>query len=281
MIIMGQRTISLYQSLNEMKLLLTSLSLLLLFNVASAITDGTNAAPGEFPYFVSLRDGADNWRNHWCGGTIVDEEWVITDAWCCDDPDRFYHVAAGVNDVHNVINEQHYDVIGKYKHPDYNASFPWYNNLCMVHIDGNFTWNAYVQPVTLTADSTNIDTAGGGLIVTSVGLGATAESPAVLAETVQKVDLKVIDHQECNIDYVGSISQKQVCCGDLIDGGDKGSCYADDGGPTVLQGTNELVAMFVYSRGCADNPDSSPYGIYTEMAFYGQWVNDVIANGGL
>ena len=92
----------------------------------------------------------------------------------------------------------------------------------------------------------------------------------------QRVDLNVIDHNVCNEDYLGIISLEQVCLGDAFNPtSGKGACYLDDGGPTVLAGTDDLVAMYINGRGCPNNLDSSQYGIFLELAYYYDWIKSV------
>lgn len=42
------------------------------------IVGGHDAEPGQFPYQISLR----NRNSHTCGGSIIDEKWILTAAHC-------------------------------------------------------------------------------------------------------------------------------------------------------------------------------------------------------
>ncbi|CAG2055933.1 unnamed protein product [Timema podura] len=48
----------------------------------SRVVGGRNAAPGEFPYIVSLRRILTN--AHFCGGSIIKTTWVVTAAHCLE-----------------------------------------------------------------------------------------------------------------------------------------------------------------------------------------------------
>ena len=49
--------------------------------------DGVPAKAGEFPHHVSLRFMVDDGLMHFCSGSIVDKEWVMTSATCCQGRD--------------------------------------------------------------------------------------------------------------------------------------------------------------------------------------------------
>jgi len=44
------------------------------------IVNGVEASPGEFPWMVSIKFNG----NHWCGGSLIHRNWVLTAAHCVD-----------------------------------------------------------------------------------------------------------------------------------------------------------------------------------------------------
>lgn len=50
--------------------------------VSNRIVGGEEAEPGQFPYQVALVGYGMNWP--YCGGTLLNEEWVVTIAHCVE-----------------------------------------------------------------------------------------------------------------------------------------------------------------------------------------------------
>ena len=47
------------------------------------IVGGEEAMDGEFPWQVSLRQITGIGATHFCGGSVIDKDWVLTAAHCC------------------------------------------------------------------------------------------------------------------------------------------------------------------------------------------------------
>ena len=62
-------------------------TLLLLVIVAkvtsNGVQDGIPATEGEFPHQVSLQSMVGIEPVHFCSGSILDQDWVVTSATCC------------------------------------------------------------------------------------------------------------------------------------------------------------------------------------------------------
>lgn len=67
-------------------------------NLGNRIVGGTNAKPGAWPWQVTMDYKGHAEKPHWCGGSIVSPQWVVSAAHCFaygDDPNQ-YTIVAGI-----------------------------------------------------------------------------------------------------------------------------------------------------------------------------------------
>nr|CAD7443303.1 unnamed protein product [Timema bartmani] len=95
----------------------------------SRVVGGRNAAPGEFPYIVSLRRILTN--AHFCGGSIIKTTWVVTAAHCLETMpvDGFTIVAGAISVDEGGVQ---FIPVRKIEHQEYNSSNSWRNDISLV-----------------------------------------------------------------------------------------------------------------------------------------------------
>lgn len=76
---------------------------------------------GAFPYQISLQYGLSFLHSHVCGGSILNERWVLTAGHCITEVPHFplahYYVKAGIHGLKD--NGQVVKVKREIVHPDY------------------------------------------------------------------------------------------------------------------------------------------------------------------
>ncbi|XP_050672349.1 trypsin-7-like isoform X10 [Leptidea sinapis] len=228
----------------------------------SKIVGGYSTTILKFPYQV-LVILQHNGQKRVCGGSILNEEFILTAAHCVDDVQSAV-VAAGITDdreTEKLIPVKHFE-----HHPNYNPkNFDYdvaYLQLCeKLNLDGR------------KKDAVHIVKAGSQVPVstkvTVSGWGNTAEN-GTLSDVLRAVELNIVSVFECRKVYgKKDITQRMICAG--VPKGGKDNCQGDSGGPLVYSSTRKQVGIVSSGYGCA-RPGVP--GIYTNLANPGirSWI---------
>jgi len=235
------------------------------------IVGGTEAEDGEFPWQVSLRQIGIIGATHFCGGSIVNENWVVTAGHCCSGSTTFMHVVAGGIKLNaNEGEEERRDVQKIIVHPDYSSS-DLSNDICLLQLATPLEMTEFIQPVVMPEpkQETPADTE---IIVT--GWGSLSEGGLSLPNVLHKVTIPVIADEKCNEAYSSSgysIIDSMLCAG-LPEGG-KDSCQGDSGGPLIEAQSKTLLGVVSWGIGCA-RPGLP--GVYTQVSYYVDWIQETM-----
>ncbi|XP_071377924.1 trypsin I-P1 [Centroberyx affinis] len=247
------------------QLVRSAVLLLLAFSVTDTFTQriigGQEVAPYSIKYQASLQYET---RQHYCGGTLVHPQWVVSAAHCW----RPSNLMKVVLSEHNLSVEEGFEqVFNVSKIFVHSYNYKTFNNdIMLIKLSEPATLNAYVQPVQLPDGNTP---ALGHSTCTVSGWGVTQIYSYVLSPVLRAVDVDIIPY--CYYYYWGKITANMLCAGSRFGG--KDSCQGDSGGPLVCNGYLEGIVSWGIS--CAN-----PYfpGVYTKVRQYSTWINWVISN---
>lgn len=202
------------------------------------IVGGEDAKEGQFPYQVSLRN---TFNSHFCGGSIINANWVLTAAHCTIDS-----VASNVNIVvgsHLLSGGTTYRCAEIRNHPSYNPTL-LSNDVAVLKTASAMTMGNTVQPVPLI----NRDVQTGTLVVSGWGRLSTNGN---IPNNLQFLNTNVISRAQCA--NIIAINDDTVCA--LVSAG-KGICFGDSGGPLVVAGEGQVgINSFVISACGTGYPD--------------------------
>ncbi|XDV45069.1 hypothetical protein PO909_013238, partial [Leuciscus waleckii] len=113
-------------------------------NSSSWIEEGQNVSDGRWPWQASLLlDG-----RHFCGGSLINKQWVLTAAHCVDSYAIFsLNVVLGRQTQDEVFR----DVMAVIKHPSYN-NVTNDSDIALLKLSSPVTFTDYIRPVCLAAD---------------------------------------------------------------------------------------------------------------------------------
>uniref|UniRef100_A0A8C8DP14 Peptidase S1 domain-containing protein n=1 Tax=Oryzias sinensis TaxID=183150 RepID=A0A8C8DP14_9TELE len=229
-------------------------------NLNTRIVGGQDAPPGFWPWQVSLQRS-----RHFCGGSLINNQWVLTAAHC-------FQSASGVNVVLGLQSLQGSNpnnvsrkITRLILHENYNSNTKD-NDIALLQLSSPVTFNNYITPVCLPST--------GSTFYSGVNTWVTGWVFLPAPQTLQEVQVPIVGNRQCKCSY-SSITDNMVCAG-LLEGG-KDSCQGDSGGPLVIKQNNRWIQAGVVSfgRGCA--LPNFP-GVYTRVSQYQTWINTQITS---
>ncbi|XP_070767906.1 trypsin-1-like [Enoplosus armatus] len=239
-----------------------SLVFVLLIGAAFALEDdkivgGYECQPHSQPHQVSLNAGY-----HFCGGSLVSENWVVSAAHCYKS-----RIEVRIGEHHIRVTEGSEQFISAshiIRHPSYNR-YTLENDIMLLKLSQPATLNQYVQPVALPTSC-----APAGTMCKVSGWGNTMSSTADSSK-LQCLDIPILSDEDCNSSYPGMIDNTMFCAG-YLEGG-KDSCQGDSGGPVVCNG--ELQGVVSWGYGCAEK--NHP-GVYSKVCVQTEWLHTTMAS---
>ncbi|XP_019606036.2 coagulation factor IX [Rhinolophus sinicus] len=235
-------------------------------NDLTRIVGGENAKPGQFPWQVLLNGKIDAF----CGGSIVNEKWIVTAAHCLKPGDTITVVAGEHNTEEDEHTEQKRNVIRVIPHHNYNATInKYHHDIALLELDRPLTLNNYVTPICIAnREYTNIFLKFGSGYVSGWGK---VFNRGRTASILQYLKVPLVDRATCLRSTKFTIYNNMFCAG-FHEGG-KDSCQGDSGGPhvTEVEGIHFLTGIISWGEECAVK---GKYGIYTKVSWYVNWIKE-------
>ena len=238
--------------------------------ITPLIVGGTEVSPpNAYPWVASLQyDG-----KHYCGGTLIHPQWILTAAHCWVDPSGIVYPItefdSAVLGEHSLTTpsstEQEIGFSEVHVHPDFNLDT----------FENDFALLKLSSPANITASVKTIELVGasvGGLVGQSsviVGWGATAYG-GPLSDTAQYANISILADSACS-NYSTDYKASSMLCAGTLDGS-KDACQGDSGGPLAYQVSGVWkqagIVSWGYECGVAGYP-----GVYSRISSASDWIN--------
>ncbi|XP_012860542.1 coagulation factor X [Echinops telfairi] len=229
------------------------------------IVGGNECKPGECPWQALL---VNEENEGFCGGTILNEYYILTAAHCLHQAKRF-KVRVGARDIEKEEgSEMAHEVEMIIKHNRF-VKETYDFDIAIIRLKTPIKFQMNVAPACLPekdwAESV-LMTQNSGFIS---GFGRTRENgrPSTI---LKMLEVPYVDRNKCKLSSSFPITQNMFCAG--YDVKQLDACQGDSGGPHVTQFKNTyfVTGIVSWGEGCAKK---GKYGIYTKVTSFLKWID--------
>lgn len=258
---------------------------------ANRIVNGAEADTGSWPAIVFLFLQTQAQINDafgegsLCGGTIIDKDWVLTAAHCCED---IATITMSFGETSRMVTETGQFSLQSsnwFNHPSYGDNSdgsPQNMDFCLIKAPEDIFNKAAQTGATLQQACLPTSNVVGGEACWVAGWGTTSYMGNT-SNDLMSAGVNVFSQEYCIANTVYNVLLPDDICGGIPDSdnsggadGGKDSCQGDSGGPLIcpIDGKATLVGVVSRGAGCAD-PGTA--GLYSATTFAQSWITQTMA----
>ncbi|XP_067826816.1 transmembrane protease serine 5-like [Heptranchias perlo] len=237
----------------------------------SMIVGGQEAALGSWPWQVTLYY---NYK-HVCGGSIIDQYWLITAAHCVHKLPNAYNwrVYAGIVDRQILLYTSFpvylvERIFYSYNYDDNTHDY----DIALMKLKNPIEFSNTVRAICLPSYNQQ-DTLSKECWIS--GWGHARVDAYEVENKLKEASVPLISTERCNSScmYNGAISPRMLCAG--YKEGKVDACQGDSGGPLVCEGVQawHLTGVVSWGIGCAE---ANHPGVYTKVSAFLEWIYSII-----
>lgn len=234
--------------------------------VEQEIVGGVETTINANPWQVSLQNGT----SHFCGGSILNANWILTAAHCVTTSARPSILAGATSRTGSGQRRSTAEVI---RYPGYVTATQG-KDIALIRLATPLDLNGTTVkaiPIVSAADAANGAT-NAAVVATATGWGSTSSGSSSLPVNLRTVDVNLITNAQAQSQYTSyTIGPDQI--GASAAG--KDSCQGDSGGPLTVNhnGTRKLAGVVSWGIGCAD---SRYPGMYARVSHFDTWIDSKV-----
>ncbi|KAI9588842.1 brachyurin-like [Glossina fuscipes] len=201
----------------------------------SRIVSGTPAVSGQLPWQVILKK--DEFDDLLCGGSIMNECWVLTAAHCTHSLSSIFLMFGIVliddfRAVTMIATEFH-------EHPNYDPE-TLHNDVSLIRLPKILNYSNTIKPIPLVT-SAYASSSFIGHVGVVAGFGLTDDEYLDYSKVLLWAQVEIIDNSECMRVYGDNVVIDSVMCARGRNNSNQGICSGDSGGPLLARGNNNEI----------------------------------------
>ncbi len=221
---------------------------------SQAIVGGKNVPAGAYPFMASVQDGG----FHFCGGSVIANQWVLTAAHCVPDGDATglsVRVGSNNNTTGGVVRAVTQVIV----HPSFDGT---YHDAALLKLASDVPAAPTVTKIALSNSpaNDNLEVNGTSVVVAGWGDFNPATMGLLAGSALKEATVKVVDDQGCQ----GSTTSMQALTTVCAAAPGKDSCQGDSGGPLFWKSGSTRIQIGIVSHGFLCAVPQNP-GVYSEV----------------
>ncbi|XP_068161888.1 chymotrypsin-like protease CTRL-1 [Antennarius striatus] len=245
--------------------------------LSTRILGGTNATAGAWPWQASIH--LVPFGMHVCGGTLINDQWVLTAAHCLtvNIPNAYIvYLGRDTQDGPNP-NEVAFIAAEIIVHPDFNDTL-FQNDIALIRLSSAVNFTNFIRPICLASDTSQFFN---GTPCWATGWGRLSENMNLPGSfPLQEIQIPVVGNNLCSCIYNNSvprvtISDQMICAGTF----NGGICQADSGGPLQCQQGSVWIQAGIASFFARCDMSTFPGG-FTRVSEFNDWITAQVTPAG-
>ncbi|NP_001310176.1 snake venom serine protease serpentokallikrein-2 precursor [Protobothrops mucrosquamatus] len=224
------------------------------------VIGGDECNINEHPFLVLVY-----YDDYQCGGTLINEEWVLTAAHCNGENMEIY---LGMHSK-KVPNKDRRRRVPKEKFfCDSSKNYTkWNKDIMLIRLNRPVRKSAHIAPLSLPSSPPSV-----GSVCRIMGWGTISPTKVTLPDVPRCANINLLDYEVCRAVYPELPATSRTLCAGILEGG-KDSCGGDSGGPLICNGQFQGIVSW------GGDPCAQPHepGLYTNVFDHLDWIKGIIA----